>query len=242
MIKMRGININNEVHTGYDLDLLFTGFDNEMPAPKLLTEDIQGADGVTDYTEHAGLFPKYQNRNPVFHFFAKGTKAEIMEKFNVLARYHGQTVSVYIDDDNDFYFRGRATLASGEVGALYAYFDLAVSAFPYKLKKNLTVKKYALESGGNIIVENNIMPVKLSVKVLSVTDPEPSDSAVYGAQFTHNGKSSIIQVGGTKTPEFIIAGGAQKISVVGGKISNGNFLSNNSYGASFKISFREGKF
>ena len=189
MLKMRGININGELHTGTDLDLLFKGFEDEMPQPKTLTEDIPGADGITDYTEHAGLLPKYGNRLVTFHFFATGSKREIAAKFERLSAYHGQIVNVFHADDPAFYYRGRANLIKGETGVRWAYFDLTVDAFPYKLKKNVTRLNFSFEAESNFVINNNVMPVKAAVKAVSVTDPNPTDSAVYGIKLSCGGKS-----------------------------------------------------
>ncbi|MED9968603.1 MAG: hypothetical protein UFA98_01130 [Ruminococcus sp.] len=242
MLEMRGININGELHTGTDLDLLFLGYDDEMPEPKTLTEDIIGANGITDYTNHAGLLTKFSNRYPVFHFFATGSKKEIASAFERLSVYHGQTVSVFADDDPGFYFRGRATIAKVSTGARYAYFDLSLDAFPYKLSRSLTVLNFDFDQKTVFQLINNVMPVKITAQITDVSDPSPSDSAIYAARFTCGGKSSIVKKGMTSQLDYIISGGSQSFEVVGGRTVSTNFFPYNDYGIKFCLSFREGKF
>lgn len=242
MLKMRGININGELHTGTDLDLLFLGYDDEMPEPKTLTEDIIGANGITDYTEHAGLLPKFSNRYPVFHFFATGSKNKIAAAFEKLSLYHGQTVSVFADDDPGFYYRGRATVAKVSTGARYAYFDLSLSAFPYKLSRSLTILNFDFDKKTVFQLLNNVMPVKLTAQINDVSDPSPSDSAVYGVRFTCGGKTSVVRKGKTSELSFIIGSGSQSFEAAGGRIVSNQFFPYTGYGINFRLSFREGKF
>ena len=242
MLKMRGIRINGEIHTGSDLDLLFLGYDDEMPEPKTLTEDIIGANGIIDYTEHAGLLPKFSNRNPVFHFFTNGSKKEIMRKFEKLSRYHGQTVNIFLDDDRNFYYRGRATVIKGEAGVRWAYFDLAVNAFPYKLKNELTRLKFDFEKSSKFIVSNNTMPVKVTAKITSITDPNPSSSALYAVQFALKGKKALVRLNDEAELSFILPGGSVELEAAGGRINSSQFDPYNAYGMRFQLSFREGKF
>lgn len=241
MLKKRGVSINGILHTGTDLDLLLISREDPMPEAKLLTTDIIGVNGLTDYTEHGGLLVTYQNRNPAFHFFTTGSRQKIETAFQRLAAFHGQTVSVTFDDDPKYYYHGRAEVIRGEAGATYAYFDLYISAYPYKLKHEQTLIEYATQGTETIIIHNNIMPVKLTAKVLSVTDPNPSASATYAVQFAYNSKTAVVNVGQEKALTGIIfKGGDQQITVKAGRMSNGG-LNEYNYAARFLLIYQEGK-
>lgn len=237
-----GISINEEYHTGNDGDFLLYKSDFTSPGPKLLTVDIPGANGLTDYTEHTGQPVCFGNRQLTFYFFTTGRKAEIERRLERLMKYHGQTVRVTRDDDPDYYYRGRAAVTVTERGGGHAYFTLSLDAFPYKLKHKLTKLNFQLEAAENIIIKNNIMPVFITAKVNSVT-PTDSSADTLKAGFTYIGKTGVVSAGQTaEITAFQLSGGDCKITVSGGRGTGGGFIPYSSYAVDFQLTFREGKF
>ena len=66
MVSMKGITFGN-YHSYDDFGLILSSKEIGSPEPKIITIDVEGGDGVLDFTEFAGE-KKFKNRTLTFHF------------------------------------------------------------------------------------------------------------------------------------------------------------------------------
>lgn len=150
---MRGILIDHLVHTGDDLGLVMTG--KSLPAPALQKEivEIPGRNGALDMSETLTGEPTYNNRPLTFTFLGNGSRETVLELIDNLLLYHGQYITIVVDDLEDWYYEGRAEISYVD-HYHYVEFELLVDAQPFR--QALTGKKYTYSAVTNkaIVLEN----------------------------------------------------------------------------------------
>lgn len=165
---MRGILINNAVHTGNDLGLVMTS--KSLPAPTVQKEIvlIPGRNGSLDMSETLTGEPTYNNRPLTFAFFANGSREEVLALIDALLLYHGQYITLSVDDLEDWYYEGRAEISYVD-HHYYVEFELAVDAQPFRQAVNM--RRYAMTniSSKTIVLENMGVRVLPTVTVSADT-------------------------------------------------------------------------
>ena len=128
---MRGILINNLIHTGRDLDLVMTAKD--LPAPKLQSQkvEIPGRNGSLDMSESLTGFPTYDNRTLKFSFFGNGSRDTVLGLIDTMLSYHGQYITVRVEDLEDWYYEGRAEVTYSDKYH-YVEFEVDIDAQPFR--------------------------------------------------------------------------------------------------------------
>ena len=85
-----------------DLYLICTKKTIGSPAAKTATVNIEGGDGVLDYTEYFGDI-KFNNRQLYFEFETIVPQAQFPTLYsNILNALNGQKVHIVLDEDSDF--------------------------------------------------------------------------------------------------------------------------------------------
>lgn len=138
------------------------------PEPKTSTIEINGADGIIDASESLTKWPLYNNRTGQWTFYVTdyndhsgivldNNDAQILDNVNdpirdtvvsswqdmytrLLNAIHGKTLVVVLDDDPDYYYKGKFKIAqwvSSNDGSLSGV-TISYDVFPYKLKRNNT--------------------------------------------------------------------------------------------------------
>ena len=110
--------------------------DMGSPAPKTVSVDIPGANGVLDYTEAAAGYVKYENRECKL-VFSKMVPAKQQQEFLALLRneLHGKTLEIELDEDPGWIYTGRATVEIDEAVDWKMKVAVYVSAYPFSLSK-----------------------------------------------------------------------------------------------------------
>ena len=81
------------------------------PVVKTFYVDIPGADGSLDLTEVLTGFPTYENRIGEFNFLIFADRDDWYTIYNkVVNDLNGKQAEVILDDDSDFYYKGRLTV------------------------------------------------------------------------------------------------------------------------------------
>lgn len=83
------------------------------PTVKTFYVEIPGADGSLDLTEVLTGFPTYGDRNGEFNFMIYAPRDEWYDIYNlILQDLNGKRVEVILDEDAQFYYNGRLTVAA----------------------------------------------------------------------------------------------------------------------------------
>lgn len=165
---MRGILINDLVHTGNDLDLVMTA--KNLPAPKLQSQKIEipGRNGVLDMSEFLTGEPTYDNRTLTFSFFGNGSRDHVLNLISALLSYHGQYLTITIDDYPDWYYEGRAEITYSDKYH-YVEFELVVDAQPFRQKIDKKVYTFSGITNYTITLENEGVSVLPTIEVTGET-------------------------------------------------------------------------
>lgn len=104
----------------------------QPPGPKTYLVEVPGADGTVDLTDAMGPV-KFNNREITLNF---GRMCEI-EKWpsflsEIYGLYNGQAVELIFDDDENFFYKGRASFSDYERARRSGTFTVTVDADPYK--------------------------------------------------------------------------------------------------------------
>ncbi len=122
-----------------DLGLILTGKTIGAPAPKVLSVDIPGGDGVLDYTEHFGEI-NYGNRTLKFEFsMITNPKTFLAEYSRILNLFNGRKMKITLSDDPDYYYIGRVIVNEWESQKRIGKVVIDVDAEPFKYKQTITV-------------------------------------------------------------------------------------------------------
>ncbi len=151
---MKGVKFG-DYHSYDEWGLILTEKEIKSPKPKTIEIEIEGSDGVLDYTEFFGGV-KYENRSLSFTF----RKANIAPDA-FLALYsevqnalHGKKMQIILDDDTAFYYYGRVTINEWKSNKRIGEIVIEVDAEPYKYKIDRTTQTAGL-TGKNLLNFDN---------------------------------------------------------------------------------------
>ena len=150
---MRGILINETVHTGRDLNLVMTGKSLPAPKPQTYTVEVPGRNGVLDLSEFITGETTYNNRTLTFNFVGDGSRETVLNLIERMCEYHGQTLIITTDDYLDWYYSGRAEVDYVDHG-FYVEFTLTVDAHPFRLAINPKVYDFGVCEAQTITLVN----------------------------------------------------------------------------------------
>lgn len=200
---MKGVKFGG-LHSFYEWGLILSEKEIEPPKPKTKTVDVDGADGVLDYTEAFGDV-KYQNRQLTFKFYKASIVPDgFLALFSLVQNtIHGKTMQVILDDDPANYYFGRVTINEWKSNKRLGEIVIEVDAQPYKLKVDETVVTRAVTGSADIILANSRKPVV----------PTITTNAAMTIAF--GGYTAAVQAGTFRLPELQLQAGQNTVKVTG---------------------------
>jgi phage-related protein len=137
-----------------DLYLICTKKTIGSPTVKESTVEVEGGDGVLDYTEYFGDV-KYNNRQLKFEFESLVPQSQFPELYSaVLDALHGKKVQIVLDEDSDFYYVGRLSVSDFTNNRGIGSIKVDCDCDPYKYKKNATTVSKAVSGSLEITLPN----------------------------------------------------------------------------------------
>lgn len=131
---------NNEKSAYYDWDIVLTKAEIPLPTPKTSTVDIKGADGVLDLSEVLTGDILYNNR-PAKLTFEMMDDTDYWDLMTKISNYlHGQKIKFTLNNDEDYYYTGRATINQWECIKRKGKIVISVDCEPYKYAVIETIK------------------------------------------------------------------------------------------------------
>ena len=165
---MKGVKFGN-YHSFDTWGLLLTSKEIGSPIVKEKVIDIEGADGVLDYTEVFGSV-KYGNRLLKFEFQKAIKPSELVSlASDIQDAVHGLKMAVALDDDPDWYYYGRVSVKDFNWKKGIGTISIEVDAEPYKLARQKT-KQFVNLSGKNLFDNNNVVTVINSAVTITKLD------------------------------------------------------------------------
>ena len=149
-----------------------------MPSPKTISIDVPGSDGSLDLTEAVAGEVKYSNREIELEFGAMVERDHQAEfKSRLMDALHGQIMEVILDEDSEWYYRGRVTVEFEDVQSWRLKVTIKVDAEPYKQAINETVIEFNsadIESYIEIPLADNVSTVYYNSRFEFGTVDEPT--------------------------------------------------------------------
>lgn len=139
---MRGVTFNGK-HSWWDWGLLLRDFPVvSPPKPKTKLVEIPGTDAVIDLTEALTGQVHYKQREIkcVFTFIGDRSNWETVYT-DILNHLHGKQLQIILDDDEDYYYTGRAKVEGWEPGQYAANIIITAEVNPYKTARFIKGKK-----------------------------------------------------------------------------------------------------
>lgn len=168
---MRGIAIifNGEsTHTGNDLDLVQEKKDIGKPDIQSYTVSIPGRNGLLNLTRSLTGKVTYNNRPLTFQYFGTGKREALLELDAYFSTLHGQTIRIIDDDYPDHYYEGEVEVST-ELKGNYITINLAVDAYPFRLKLLPTIRTYTPNGTTKIYLDNESIDVLPKITVTGET-------------------------------------------------------------------------
>lgn len=156
---MKGVMFGG-LHSFYEWGLILSEKEIKAPKPKTIELEIEGSDGVLDYTEFFGGV-RYENRQLSFKFYKANIVPDgYLALFSVVQQaIHGKKMQVILDDDPAFFYYGRVTVNEWKSNKRLGEIVIEVDAEPYKQSVTETVASFQVSSSANIVLENDQKPV-----------------------------------------------------------------------------------
>lgn len=154
---MKGVKFGG-LHSYQEWGLILSEKEITAPKPKTIEFEIEGSDGVLDFTEFFGGV-KYENRRLVFKFCSIDPEDFLTLFSTVQNAIHGKKMQVILDDDPAFFYYGRVTVNEWKVSKRLGEITIEVDAQPYKQAVTETVVTKTVSSNANIVLANDQMPV-----------------------------------------------------------------------------------
>lgn len=137
-----------------DLHLILTSKTIGSPTIKTHTVEVEGADGVLDYTEYFGE-PKYSNLTHSFEFSTVVPQAQFLTLFSAIKdALHGQKVHIVLPDDPDFFYIGRISVSEFTNDKTIGNISITCDCDPYKYKTAATTVSKAVSGSATITLPN----------------------------------------------------------------------------------------
>ena len=191
-------------HSYNDFGLILFSKEIGSPEPKIIKIEVEGGDGVLDFTEFSGE-TKFKNRSLTFHFSRKNVLSNFMTLFSeVHNALHGKKMRIILDDDPDFYYIGRITVNEFKADRNIGLITVECDCEPWKYKLNETVVSKAISGSGTV----NLLNQRKSVV--------PIVRATASMTFRFGGNSYAIGANtDTIFPSFELKSGSNSVSVTG---------------------------
>lgn len=199
---MKGIKFD-DLHSYRDFSLILASKNIKAPTPKTNLIEIEGADGVLDYSEYFGEI-KYNNRQVSFEFSTIVDQSEFLNLFSEIQNaLHGKKMKITLDDDPEFYYFGRVTVnewkSNGRIGKITVEADCE----PYKYKLNPTISSFSV-SGAKVTTFSNLRQSVI---------PKFTTNAEFNISFS--GRSYTMSAGTFEIPSLQFTAGENVVTFTG---------------------------
>ena len=195
---------NNEKSAFYDWNIVLTKAEIPLPTPKTSTVDIKGADGVLDLSEVLTGDVLYNNRTIKLTFEMLNDN-DYYGLITEISNYiHGQKIKFTLNNDEDYYYIGRATINQWECVKRKGKIVIQVDCEPYKYAVIETVR--------TVNVTNQTKTVTLSNSRKTVC---PTLTVTGTITLTINGVQYELAVGEQQLINFRLVEGNNTIKVSG---------------------------
>ena len=132
---------NNEKSAYDDWNVVLTKVEIPLPVPKTSTVDIKGADGLLDLSEVLTGDVKYKNRT-IKLTFEMMDDTDYYTLISDISNYlHGKIVTFILNNDDDYYYTGRATINQWECVKRKGKIVIQIDSEPYKYLVTETNRK-----------------------------------------------------------------------------------------------------
>lgn len=146
---------NNEKSAFYDWNIVLTKAEIPLPTPKTSIVDIKGADGVLDLTEALTGDVQYNNRQ-IKLTFEMMDDTDYYDLISDISNYlHGQKIKFTLNNDEDYYYTGRATINQWECVKRKGKIVIQVDCEPYKYAVIETIKKVQVSNQTKTVTLSN---------------------------------------------------------------------------------------
>lgn len=167
------------------------------------TVDIEGGHGVLDYTEFFGE-AKYGRRTLVFNFQSIVPQKRFPELYSeVQNALHGKKMNIILDEDTDFYYRGRLSVGDWTKDLNVGAVIITADCDPWKYKKDITRVLRTVSGAAQIILPN----LRMRTVPTITTSAEMS--------FVYKGSSVTAGPGTFTIPVLELTAGNNPVSVSG---------------------------
>lgn len=195
---------NNEKSAYDDWNIVLTKAEIPLPTPKTSIVDIKGADGMIDLTEALTGDVQYNNR-PIKLTFEMMDDTDYSTLISDISNYlHGKVVTVTLSNDDDYYYRGRATINQWECVKRKGKIVIQIDSEPYKYLVTETVR--------TITVNNQTKTITLPNSRKRVC---PNLNVTGTVTLTVNGVTYELAEGKQQLVNFILVEGNNAIKISG---------------------------
>lgn len=191
---MRGILINNTIHTGNDLGLVLTSKDLATPKVQTHKVEIPGRNGALDMSEALTGEPTYDNRTLKFSFFGDGSREEVLDLIDIMTNYNGKWVTIIVEDLTDWYYEGRAEVSIKDKYR-YVEIDLTIDAQPFRQLVNPKLLSYTNVSALEISINNEGVSIIPTITVSTDTTIVNGDKTYTLSTGTYESEDLILKNG-----------------------------------------------
>ena len=160
MDKLNNIIFNNDINCFEDWNIVLTEINIPFPTPKISLIDIPGSDGVIDLSEVLTGDVKYNNRvcKLTFEMLDLTDYTNLMSEISNLI--HGKVVTFIQTNDENYFYRGRATISEWECIKNQGKIVIEVDCEPYKYNIKETKMNVILNNESKTVrINNDRMPV-----------------------------------------------------------------------------------
>lgn len=196
---MKGITFGS-LHSYNDFGLILNSKEIGSPEVKKSTVEIEGADGVLDYTDYFGE-PKFNNRELSFEFSVLSDYNDVFSDF--CDAVNGQKMNIEIDDDPGFYYVGRVSCSSLKVDKKIGKFTAKCDCEPYKLKNAETTVSRSVSGSASITLTNS------RKRVVPTITTSAQMTIAFGTY------SQTVSAGTFTIPELELQAGSTTVTVTG---------------------------
>lgn len=142
---LNDVKFNNNDKSAYlDWNIVLTKVDIPLPEPKTSTVDIKGADGLLDLSEVLTGDILYNNRQIKLTFEMMDV-SRYYDLMSEISNYlHGKIVTFVLSNDDNFYYKGRASINEWECVKQKGIIVITVDAEPYKYEVDETIINISL--------------------------------------------------------------------------------------------------
>lgn len=174
-----------------DWNIVLTKAEIPLPKVKSSTVDIMGADGILDLSEVLTGDVKFDVRQAKLTFEVMDD-SKFTEIITEIGNYlHGKNVTFTLNNDEEFYYSGRATINNWECSRRKGKIVITVDCEPYKMEINETVIILPLTSTPTHYILQNLR--KVVCPVIDVSD----NATVVFDDYTYNldsGEQQIVNI------------------------------------------------